>query len=36
MDDILKVENIFAALAVAAGFSPLVFAAVDWYIKKRK
>lgn len=34
--EILKIENLFAACAVCAGFLPLVFAAFDWYTKPKK
>lgn len=35
MTDILKIENLFAALAVGAGFLPLVLGLYDWLTKKK-
>lgn len=34
--DFLSTKNVFAALCIFAGFSPLLFAAFDVWFKRRK
>lgn len=36
MNDILKIENLFAAIAVSAGFAPLLLALFEWWEKRNK